>query len=86
MLKRIFDLSLALLATILLLPVLFLVYLLVRITSPGPAIYWSDRVGKNNVIFSMPKFRSMRTETPALASHLLEKSSVLFIAYWRFAT
>lgn len=72
MLKRIFDLSLALLATILLFPVLFLVYLLVRITSPGPAIYWSDRVGKNNVIFSMPKFRSMRTETPALASHLLE--------------
>ena len=72
MLKRIFDLSLALLATILLLPILLLVYLLVRITSSGSVIYWSDRVGKNNVIFRMPKFRSMRIGTPALATHLLQ--------------
>ena len=72
MLKRIFDLSLALLAMILLLPVLLLVYLLVRITSRGPAIYWSDRIGKNNVVFRMPKFRSMSTDTPVLATHLLQ--------------
>ena len=72
MLKRIFDLSLAMLAIILLLPILFLVYSLVRITSPGSVIYWSDRVGKNNVIFRMPKFRSMRIGTPALATHLLQ--------------
>ena len=72
MLKRIFDLSLALLAMILLLPVLLLVYLLVRITSPGPALYWSDRIGRNNVVFRMPKFRSMSTDTPVLATHLLQ--------------
>jgi O-antigen biosynthesis protein WbqP len=43
----------------------------VRVTSRGPAIYWSDRVGRDNVLFRMPKFRSMRIETPAVATHLL---------------
>ncbi len=71
MLKRIFDFLLALLLSILLLPLLLLIYLLVRITSPGPAIYWSDRIGKNNMSFKMPKFRSMRINTPVLATHLL---------------
>lgn len=71
MLKRTLDLILALLASsILLLPIL-LVALAVRITSPGPVIYWSNRVGRNNIIFRMPKFRTMRTDTPALATHLL---------------
>jgi O-antigen biosynthesis protein WbqP len=50
---------------------LLLVTLLVKLTSKGPAVYWSDRVGKNNVIFRMPKFRTMRTDTPVLATHLL---------------
>jgi O-antigen biosynthesis protein WbqP len=50
---------------------LLLVALAVRLTSAGPALYWSDRVGKNNQIFCMPKFRSMRTDTPAVATHLL---------------
>lgn len=54
----------------LLLPVL-LVALLVRLTSPGPVLYWSDRVGRRNHIFRMPKFRSMRVGTPAVATHLL---------------
>ncbi|MGE5466102.1 MAG: sugar transferase [Ignavibacteria bacterium] len=48
-----------------------LVALLVKLTSPGPVLYWSDRVGRHNRIFSMPKFRSMRVGTPALATHLL---------------
>jgi O-antigen biosynthesis protein WbqP len=52
------------------LPVL-LVALCVKLTSRGPAVYWSDRVGRNNYIFRMPKFRSMRIDTPALATHLL---------------
>ena len=52
------------------LPILF-VALAVRLTSPGPALYWSDRVGRNNRIFKMPKFRSMRIDTPAVATHLL---------------
>jgi O-antigen biosynthesis protein WbqP len=49
-----------------------IVALLVKLTSPGPALYWSDRVGRDNRIFRMPKFRSMRTDTPAVATHLLE--------------
>jgi O-antigen biosynthesis protein WbqP len=47
------------------------VAILVRLTSSGPALYWSDRVGQNNAIFKMPKFRSMRVGTPAVATHLL---------------
>ena len=58
--------------SILLLPML-VVAIAVRLTSQGPALYWSDRVGKNNALFKMPKFRSMRIETPAVATHLLEK-------------
>ncbi len=46
--------------------------LAVRLTSPGPALYWSDRVGRHNRIFKMPKFRSMRIDTPAVATHLLQ--------------
>ena len=69
--KRLFDLILGIsVALILALPIL-LVALLVRLTSPGPALYWSDRVGRRNRIFRMPKFRSMRVGTPAVATHLL---------------
>ncbi|MDO8450263.1 MAG: sugar transferase [Rhodoferax sp.] len=69
--KRAFDLLLAALAGIpLLIPVL-LVGILVRLTSRGPILYWSDRVGRDNKIFKMPKFRSMQVGTPAVATHLL---------------
>jgi O-antigen biosynthesis protein WbqP len=69
--KRLFDLLIAINASIiLLLPILF-VAALVRMTSHGPALYWSDRVGQHNKIFKMPKFRSMRLGTPAVATHLL---------------
>ena len=78
MMKRLFDLLLALVASfVLALPVL-LVVLAVRLTSAGPALYWSERVGRNNTIFKMPKFRSMRVGTPAVATHLLaDPKSVL---------
>ncbi len=66
------DLVLALLATPLLLPLIVFVALVVSLTSHGPALYWSDRVGRHNRIFKMPKFRSMRIDTPAVATHLLE--------------
>lgn len=69
--KRIFDLALAVLAGILLLLPILLVGLLVRLTSPGPVLYWSDRVGRYNHLFKMPKFRSMQIGTPAVATHLL---------------
>jgi len=70
--KRLFDLVLALCAAVILLLPLMVVALAVRLTSPGPVLYWSDRVGKGNRIFKMPKFRSMRMGTPAVATHLLE--------------
>ena len=69
--KRIFDLLLAIVATFILAIPVVLVAMAVRLTSPGPALYWSDRVGRHNKIFRMPKFRSMRVGTPAVATHLL---------------
>lgn len=69
--KRIFDLALALVAGLLFALPVFMVMLAVRLTSPGPALYWSDRVGRHNRLFKMPKFRSMRINTPAVATHLL---------------
>lgn len=70
--KRLFDLVLAIILTILFAVPLLVVALAVRLTSSGPALYWSDRVGRDNKIFKMPKFRSMRTDTPAVATHLLD--------------
>jgi O-antigen biosynthesis protein WbqP len=72
MLKRIFDLCLALIASCLLLLPIMLVAVCVRLTSRGPIVYWSDRVGRDNAIFRMPKFRTMRTDTPTVATHLLD--------------
>lgn len=69
--KRVFDLLLAVAAALVLAVPVLLVAVLVRLTSPGPALYWSDRVGRQNAIFKMPKFRSMRVGTPAVATHLL---------------
>lgn len=69
--KRLFDLALGLCAAVILIVPITVVALTVRLTSPGPALYWSDRVGRNNKIFKMPKFRSMRVGTPAVATHLL---------------
>ena len=70
--KKIFDLLLSFcLVPVLLLPIL-VIAVLVRLTSKGPALYWSDRVGVDNKIFRMPKFRTMRVDTPAVATHLLE--------------
>lgn len=69
--KRFFDLCSALVAGMILLVPIGLVALLVRVTSKGPVIYWSERVGQHNAIFRMPKFRTMRVDTPAVATHLL---------------
>jgi O-antigen biosynthesis protein WbqP len=69
--KRVLDLLLALAAAVVLAVPVLLVAVLVRLTSPGPALYWSARVGRHNKIFKMPKFRSMQIGTPAVATHLL---------------
>lgn len=71
MIKRLFDLALAIPAALVLLMPVGSIALAVRLSSPGPALYWSDRVGRHNKIFKMPKFRSMRVDTPAVATHLL---------------
>jgi O-antigen biosynthesis protein WbqP len=70
--KRIFDLLLAIFAGVCLTLPFVLVVMAVRFTSKGPILYWSDRVGRNNIIFRMPKFRSMQIGTPAVATHLLQ--------------
>ncbi len=70
--KRLFDLVLAIILIILFALPLIVVALAVRLTSSGSALYWSDRVGRDSQIFKMPKFRSMRTDTPAVATHLLD--------------
>lgn len=72
--KRLVDVLGAALLLVVLLPVLLVLVLVVRLSSPGPAIYWSNRVGRDNRIFRMPKFRSMRTDTPQVATHLLTDS------------
>ena len=69
--KRVFDLLLALAAAVVLAVPVLLLAVVVRLTSSGPALYWSDRVGRQNTLFKMPKFRSMRVGTPAVATHLL---------------
>ena len=70
--KRLFDLFLAINAAAILLVPICMVAILVRVTSKGPVLYWSDRVGIKNAIFKMPKFRSMKVDTPAVATHLLK--------------
>jgi O-antigen biosynthesis protein WbqP len=71
--KRLFDLVGALLAFAMFALPLALLALAVKLTSPGPVLYWSDRVGRDNRLFRMPKFRSMRIDTPEVATHLLER-------------
>jgi O-antigen biosynthesis protein WbqP len=74
--KRLLDFLLVLVATLLLIVPVVVVAIIVKLTSAGPALYWSDRVGRHNKIFKMPKFRSMQIGTPAVATHLLKDPSV----------
>jgi len=72
--KRLFDLVLALVVAIVLALPILVVAIVVRLTSSGPVLYWSNRVGRGNIIFKMPKFRTMVVGTPAVATHLLSDS------------
>ena len=83
-LKRIFDLVMAsFLLCFLSVPIL-VVGLMVKLTSTGPVLYWSDRVGINNSIFRMPKFRTMRVDTPAVATHLMKNPDVYLTSIGSF--
>ena len=73
--KRLFDLTVSLSAVLILMIPIALVAIIVKLTSTGPVLYWSNRVGKDNVIFQMPKFRTMQVDTPAVATHLLANPS-----------
>jgi len=70
--KRTFDIAVALVASVVLLIPMVIVGLLIKLTSRGPVLYWSDRVGRGNSTFRMPKFRTMRLDTPPVATHLLQ--------------
>lgn len=73
--KRLFDLLLGIFAGIVLIGPILIVAIVVRLTSSGPVLYWSDRVGKRNIIFKMPKFRTMKVGAPVVATHLLSDSN-----------
>jgi len=82
--KRLFDMTCSVLALMLLSLPLLLVAALVKLTSAGPILYWSDRVGRGNTIFKMPKFRTMRTDTPAVATHLLGDPDQYLTSFGKF--
>lgn len=69
--KSFVDLILALIVALCLLLPIAMISIIVKLSSKGPVLYWSDRIGKNNIIFKMPKFRSMKVDTPEVATHLL---------------
>jgi len=71
--KRIFDTALATVFLLIFFLPMLIIALSVKLTSKGPVLYWSDRVGKNNKIFQMPKFRTMKADTPEMATHLMTK-------------
>ena len=76
--KRLFDLSFSIALLLLLIVPMLLIAIAIRLTSKGPALYWSERVGRNNKIFKMPKFRSMQITTPNIATHLLDNPNSYF--------
>lgn len=78
---RVFNIALSLLALAILLIPITLIGLFIKLTSKGPILYWSKRVGKNNIIFEMPKFRTMKVGTPVLATHLLENPNQYLIFF-----
>ncbi len=82
--KRLFDLILSFCMVLVLLVPILVIAGLIRLTSKGPAVYWSDRVGVDNQIFRMPKFRTMRIDTPAVATHLLQNPDVYLAPFGSF--
>jgi O-antigen biosynthesis protein WbqP len=71
--KRLFDLIISISFVLLLLMPIVIIAFAVRVTSNGPIIYWSDRIGRNNIVFKMPKFRTMKYDTPPMATHLMKE-------------
>jgi O-antigen biosynthesis protein WbqP len=82
--KRMLDVFYASSLILLLSMPMSIIAVLVRLTSKGPVLHWSDRIGKDNMVFKMPKFRTMRVNAPALATHLLESPLKYLTPFGRF--
>lgn len=82
--KRVFDLFFALFLILLLWPLLLLIAVMVKLTSRGPVLHWSSRVGRNNKLFLMPKFRSMHRDAPQITTHLFENAECYVTPLGRF--
>jgi len=82
--KRFFDITCSIIALFILGIPMLVVSLLVKLTSKGAVLYWSDRIGRDNAIFKMPKFRTMRTDTPNVATHLLGDSDSYLTSVGKF--
>jgi O-antigen biosynthesis protein WbqP len=82
--KRISDLFLCISLISILVPLIIIITIAIRVSSKGPILYWSERIGKNNKIFKMPKFRSMLIDTPTIASHLLNDPDAYLSPIGRF--
>ncbi|HEC14089.1 MAG TPA: sugar transferase [Acidiferrobacteraceae bacterium] len=83
-LKRLFDITFAVIMLLIFAPPFALIAMAIRLTSPGPAIYWSDRVGTDNRIFRMPKFRTMKIGTPTVSTHLLSDPDAYVTSFGKF--
>jgi O-antigen biosynthesis protein WbqP len=84
LLKRLFDVSLACFLLVLTTIPMVFIAALIRVTSAGPALHWSDRIGRGNIVFKMPKFRTMICGTPAVATHLLDRPECWVTPIGRF--
>lgn len=84
MAKRLFDLWLVLFSALPVIIISLLILITIRLSSGGPAIHWSDRVGVDNKIYRMPKFRTMRVDTPTVATHVLQNSEKYITSFGRF--
>ncbi len=82
--KRMFDVIAALVLLGVLAVPMLIIAMIIKATSRGPVLYWSERIGKDNVLFLMPKFRTMRTDTPAVATHLLDRPEQYITTIGRF--
>ena len=82
--KRFFDLIILFICLIIFIVPILIISICIRITSKNSVIYWSERIGKDNVIFKMPKFRTMKVNTPSVASHLLNKPEIWITPVGKF--
>tara|TARA_B100000787_G_C16162207_1_gene281989 strand:+ start:554 stop:1114 length:561 start_codon:yes stop_codon:yes gene_type:complete len=82
--KRFFDMSASLVLLLVLIFPLIIIAIVVKISSKGAILFWSDRIGRNNVVFNMPKFRTMKTSTPNKATHLLEEPGSFITPFGQF--